>query len=94
VAAKHQLLALVSDSILMPLRCCWCRGVICLALLQVFGIVAIQLLVTVGFACVCLFVPEVKVSQQQFSAAAAAGVSSSSQEVQFVHTCGPQQSGS
>jgi hypothetical protein len=33
-----------------------------LLLLQVFGIVAIQLLVTVGFACVCLFVPEVKVS--------------------------------
>jgi hypothetical protein len=29
--------------------------------LQVFGIVAIQLMVTVGFACVCLFVPEVKV---------------------------------
>ncbi|WIA38242.1 hypothetical protein OEZ86_001585 [Tetradesmus obliquus] len=27
---------------------------------KVFGIVAIQLLVTVGFACVCLFVPEVK----------------------------------
>lgn len=27
---------------------------------KVFGIVAIQLMVTVGFACVCLFVPEVK----------------------------------
>jgi hypothetical protein len=45
-------------------------------LLQVFGIVAIQLLITVGFACVCLFVPEVKVSsssqqQQQQSAVTA-----------------------
>jgi hypothetical protein len=55
----------------IPTYCCsvaltlvGCADGVCQLLLlsQVFGIVAIQLMITVGFACVCLFVPAVKVS--------------------------------
>ena len=31
---------------------------------KVFGIVAIQLAITVGFACACIYVPEIRVSMQ------------------------------
>lgn len=48
---------------LLNAACCCAAHIrpACIALRQVFGIVGVQLLITVGVACACLFVPAIKV---------------------------------